>query len=465
MLNKDCSSYGSFDAKKRERGNSAAYTAVILIGNTCTITAISLPAAIASLGGWLHGLAAIILCVAMNCHVNILVWRLYMSFPGHKHYGELIEAAFERAPIQQRKAAVFLTQLTTYAYIFVGTGYSLLCIGQALGWMFSELHVCLPWLMFAGTIATIALQTFVRSYASLQYLLWANVLSVVSLVLVPLIYFASVGLEESRVSGGRVTPLGATSLASQLEGFSTLVLILTTQYLVVEIVSEMDNPSDYPKAACMQAPPFQFLFVALAGLGGYYFLGNEGSENLPDYLPFGLALRLTAAFFMFSAMSNNIINGIPLCKLLHKAVDPQSYEDGSPRDWSCWSAVVTAMLLSAWFVANLIPFIKDFGNLLGTSFGPACCFLVPILTYVRVYLDFGTQRLPRISRAEWALIAIWFLVSMLLISYGTGTVMVNIHEKWSTYGAPFDCNCHRLWNTCECSSMRPNMDQCAKTIF
>lgn len=455
-------SYGTTDldseslTKKSVAGNSAQYTAVILIGNTCTITAISFPAAFASLGGWANGIAAVVICVTMNAHLSVIVWRIYMAFPGHHHYGDLIYAAFEDTSPLQQNLAYILTNVTTYGFILVSTGYNLLCMGTALGWIFNGFQACLPLLMLIAAVINIILQIGVRTYRSLPPILSANVISVLIVVLVPLSYFASLGTEVTLAPGSKIFATGGSSLAKEIQGFSTLIYTLTTQYLVVEMMSEMEDPKEFPKAACMHVPPFQLVFVVLAGLGGYAYLGSGATLNTPDYLPFGHELKAVAFFFLFSAMMNSVINSIFVCKLVHEKIDPSS-EPGSMRDWSVWSAVVTVVLLFSYLVANLVPFIKEFANLLGTSFGPACCCIVPIVTYARIYSKYGEDKVPRISTAEWFLIGIWFALSLLLMSYGTYEVMQEIYKGWLTFGAPFACNCRGLWATCECSSSRPGM--------
>jgi hypothetical protein len=456
-------SYGSADldseslTKKPTGGNSAHFTAVILISNTCGIGAISLPAAVAALGGWANGIAAVVICTVMNAHLSLIVWRIYMAFPGHRHYGDLIYAAFEDTSPVQQNLAYILTVVTTYGFILVATGYNLLCMGKALGWLFNGFQACLPVLMLIAATINIILQIGVRSYRSLPAILSANVVSVLVVVLVPLGYFASMGSEVTLLPGSQVLAAGGSSFPNEIQGFSTLTFILTTQYLVVEILSEMDDPKEFPKAACIQAPPFQMLFVSLAGLGGYAYLGSAATLNLPDYLPFGAELKATAIFFLFSALMGNLVNSIFMCKLFHEKFDPASSNDGSARDWMVWSTIVTSVLLFSYLTANLVPFIKEFANLLGTSFGPACCFIVPIVTYARIYNKYGEDKVPRISTAEWFLIGIWFVLSVVLMSYGTYTVLREIYKGWLTYGAPFACGCQGLWATCECSASRPGM--------
>jgi len=66
--------------------------------------------------------------------------------------------------------------------------------------------------------------------------------------------------------------------------------------------------------------------------------------------------------------------------------------------------------------------------------------------------------LSRISIAEWAFIAIEFVVAVIMLCYGTVVVSGKIMANWHTYGAPFQCHCELLWNTCACAATRPGME-------
>jgi len=449
-------------------GNSSNLTVAIMIANTCTISAVALPAVMASMG-WAAGTMVTILCAAMNCHTCMLVWRMFMCFPEQKNYGELIEKAFELAPPMQRSGAKALCDFSTYGFIFVGTSYNLVCLAQALGWMFNDWRLCLPMLMLGGTLANIFLQCGIRSLGSSPVLLFANMAAVLVMVLVPLALFANMGSSASRAPGSRFVAVEAGQFATQFQGYGALVYMLTTQYITPELLSEMQDPSEYPKVACQKVLPLQVAFALLAGLGGYYYLGSEGTEIVPDYLPFGGLLQLTAMCFMFGGIVNNLVNGVVICGKMQQwwdlpPDDSESDDTASRRGTITWIGTVSTMFLLAWLIANVVPSIKDFTSLLGASFAPLCCFLVPILAYARLYHDFGEDRLPRISAMEWMAIAFWLLLSLLLMTYGTYQAMRSIQASWATRGYPFDCNCHMLWNTCDCSASRPGMEQCSSGI-
>lgn len=428
-----------------------------MLAGSCTVTAISLPAAIASIGGWVRGVLLVMLCVAMNSHVSVLIWRITMCCPGHTHYGELIYAAFEGASRQKRLYAKAITEFATWGFIFVSTSYNVLVIGEAIGWSFDTWRYCLPTLMLIGTVFNITLQTPMRSLGEMPWVFWVNTVTIILIVAIPLLHYASLGVASSRILDGGVAAMAHAPMKNQLQGCSTLVFMMATQYVNTEMISEMSDPREFPKTVCCLAAPCQVIFILVAGVVGYYYLGNYGTQNSTDYLPFGLELQVTSFAIILNCIINNLLNCVCMCHKIHEIVDGASLR-GTLRDWIVWTTIVVALLLSSWFVANIVPHIQDFANLFGSSLGPLSCYVIPILTYVWVYNHFDEHRVPRISVIEWVVIAAWFALSILLIFYGTYTTLQSVAAHWETNGRPFECHCNLKWDTCSCSASRPGME-------
>lgn len=436
-------------------GSSTLYTAIILLASSCSVTAISIPAAIAQMGGWVRGIILTLICVALNSHVSVIVWRINMCCPGHKHYGDLVYSAFEKAPESQRLAAKRITEYTTWAFIFVSSSYNLLVVGECIGWIFPSWRICLPSLMFLGTALNFLLQAPMRRCGDLPIIFWANMVTMVLIIALPLAYFMVKGVDQSRVDHGGISAMAYSSVSSQLQGMGTLVFMVGTQYLDTEIIAEMQNPKEYPKAVCAQAAPFQVIFILVSGVVFYFYLGQNMTANTTDYLPYGIVLQVTSVAIILNTVSNNLVNCVFMCLKLHKTVDENAAMTGSFRDWFGWNLVVGLMLFISWFVANLVPHIQDFAALFGASFGPFCCYVVPIVTYMRIYFVFGADRVPRITTLEWIIILFWLGLCLLTMTSGTYAAALTVKHHWDTLGSPFECNCHYIWDTCACSAARP----------
>ncbi|CAK9064730.1 unnamed protein product, partial [Durusdinium trenchii] len=111
------------------------------------------------------------------------------------------------------------------------------------------------------------------------------------------------------------------------------------------------------------------------------------------------------------------------------------------------------MLLLSWFSANLVPFFGAAVDFLGASVTPISCWLIPLLLYMRMCWDFPEEA-EKSWTLEWILIALECLLALILVVFGVRSSLLKIIETWSTYGAPFDCHCEGLWETCGCSDLK-----------
>lgn len=446
---------GSSEDQRCVKGVSSYYTAALLVSQSCTIAFISLPSAITHIGGWARALIFILICLAMNCHISVLIGRICKCCPGHVHYGDMVYAAFAKAPGWQRKAAKLLTDVSCWTYIFVSTSYNSLAMGKALGWSLDSVHLCLPIFMLFGMLLNIILQIPMRSFSALPWIPLVDVIAVLVFTLFPMVYFYG----AARVSHAPVdvVAMGYAPLSAQLRGLSTIVFCFATQYVNVELISEMRNPADWARVVCIQAAPFQFFLIMLGGIGMYAILGNSSDVSTTELLPFGSELQTTSLGIIIDALITNLLQSIFLCHKLHEALDSAASRDGSVRNWFTWASTVGAMLSCSWFAANLIPRIEDFANLFGASVGPLTCYIIPIVTYIRIYADSKQDTVSRISIVEWILIACWFALSVLLMTYGTYSALTLIIQHFHNEGRPFSCNCSSMWNTCGCSANRPGM--------
>jgi hypothetical protein len=282
--------------------------------------------------------------------------------------------------------------------------------------------------------------------------------------IIPAVFFAVEGVDESRLRGGKFEELGHVSFRSVQNGVSSITYTLSTQYLIVELAREMAEPEKLPQAYAIVTAPIQLVVLFVCGVGGYYYLGSSIAGSTFTQMPFGLALSLVSICIMISILVANHVNALPICQLMHRFMDPIAEGSGSARDWCVWSAVATSTLFACWLVANAVPFFSDFVSLNGASLAPLANYIIPIAAYTRCYWDNqGDEKLRRhllISKAEWVIIVTEFVLYSVCMVAGTDVAASAIIKKWATYGYPFQCNCEMMWNTCACSAKRPGMEVC-----
>ena len=54
---------------------------------------------------------------------------------------------------------------------------------------------------------------------------------------------------------------------------------MTSQLILVEIIAEMKEPMQMPRAYAKISAPFQLVMFAVAGIGGYLCMGNKARED------------------------------------------------------------------------------------------------------------------------------------------------------------------------------------------
>lgn len=267
------------------------------------------------------------------------------------------------------------------------------------------------------------------------------------------------GVDQSRIPGSSMQAVEELTVSNVSLGLSIMLFSFTSQFMIVEIMSEMEDVSEFPKAYAVMSAPFQGLAFLICGLGGYYFRGDLVHGIIIDSIPFGPWLQVAALCLIVHMVITWVIKGIVFCRALQSAWDPSIAEDGSNQGWMQWVGIVTGIMASSYFIAQIVPFFVDLIDLLGASLSPVVCFILPIVFYMRCLQDSGKPE-DRIGYVEWAVIAVEFSLALVMFFVGTYLSLNNLVDSWRTYGYPFSCHCEGLWNTCECSGSHPGMEHC-----
>jgi len=418
-----------------------------------------MPVAVAQVG-WLLGVVVMTLLLAMNVHVSILLWRAKMRFPKAETMTQLVHHVFAKAPPAQRQAATWAAGVSQYAFICCNLGVFVLTFGKGLGMLFYEARICLPVLVLLGCALIAPLHGSVRNMGAHRSVIWLNIATLVGTIAIPLAYMAYNGVEEVRPEGSSVYAVSLTSLGSVMKCLSITTFGFTSQFILVEVMHEMKEPADFPKAYAISAP-FQFVAFMVVGLMGYYYMGDKVKGNVFDTLPFGPLLRVAAVCLTVHMLISYLIKSIVACKAIHVLVDGAHARLDSARAWAGWNGVMLSVMLVSWLIANLCPFFADLTGLLGASVTPVCCYLVPIACFLRLQHDLPAAERSR-GRLEYAVLALELAFALTLMVFGTQDAIDTISASWETYGYPFECHCEDVWNTCACSADHAGMeDVCA----
>lgn len=373
--------------------------------------------------------------------------------------------AFSNAPEGQRNFVVLVGTIGQHSFLFAVMGIYILSSGRALGNMFHDFYVCLPtWALIACCII-IPFHATARKMGTWQSLIWLNVATIVGTCFIPLLYMASQGAAVTRAPGSSFVAVADFNFRHVLGAISTFSFSLTSQFLAIEIMSEMKTPGEFPRSYMCIAAPFQAVAFLLVGVGGYYFIGDKVTGMIGDNIPFGLFFRLAAICLFSHMIVTYLIKGIVFVRAAHDFMSQKSTEqDESYSAWQMWGVLVAIVAVLAWLVANTIPFFNELVDLVGSTVTPICCYIVPIASYVRWARDFP-QKEHSISKVEGIILALEIILAIILLVFGTYFASQRIIESWETFGPPFACHCQGMWNTCQCSASHAGMlDQCPAPV-
>jgi len=255
-------------------------------------------------------------------------------------------------------------------------------------------------------------------------------------ILIPLCYMVVAGVEETRLEG------------SQVFAISNIT------------ITEMKEPQKMPQAYGLIASPFMAVAFLTVGLGGYYYVGDAVHGMVSELMPFGGLLQAGAICLVLHMLVAYLIKSVVMCQAVQKVVDAEysSPDDKRPRTWLSWNVMVVLVVGAVYLLANIVPFFTDLVDLLGASATPISCWLIPILLFVRWYKNTPANARTTVGPLEWALIALEVTLALVLMVFGTFVATKDIFEHWHTYGYPFQCHCHGMWDTCACSSDHVGMN-------
>jgi hypothetical protein len=396
----------------------------------------------------------------MNVHIALLMWRIRMHFPNVHNYTQLVNMAFSAAPDSQRQFMVFVGGAGQKAFLAAMLGIYILSCGRALGSMFYDVVACLPtWTLLACGLI-LPFHATARKLGTWKSLIWLNVATICGTCIIPLAYMWNQGLETTRPPGSSFVATADLNFRDMFSALSTFTFAFTSQFMIIEIISEMKDPSQFPQACMFIAAPFQCVAFLLVGIGGYYFVGDQVAGMIGDTIPFGAAFRLAAICLLTHMVVTFIVKGIILCRAAHSMVDKDAEGDDSSHAWQMWAYIVTTVTFLAWLIANVVPFFNELVDLTGASLTPVCCYIVPIVCYLRWVHDFGSKAYA-LGAFEATILMVELALAVSLLVFGTYFSVSRIIDTWDTFGPPFGCHCENMWNTCQCSGKHAGMlDQC-----
>jgi amino acid permease len=276
----------------------------------------------------------------------------------------------------------------------------------------------------------------------------ASLISALTIFLVVCMCLAQIVAEPDSEggAGGR----GDAHLVDPHAGFweatsatSSFVFAMAGQKIYLEMMAEMRDPSEFPKAL-YAATPIMFLSYTAVSLTGYAIRGDQAPLYLMDVLSAGSAPKTFASLLMLvHMMISYTLNSQVLCRRIHRLVDPvlvDVHDPNHPRYKEArtqWAKISGSVMFAAWTLSNSIPFFSDFIELIGSLCSAPLALGLPAL----FYWEACRRNFVRMSVNEARLLWTFGAASVALIVFGTVAALRDFVHHSKEYGAPFDCFC------------------------
>jgi hypothetical protein len=384
-------------------------------------------AVILSMYGWVAGLLILVLAWPLNLYAAHLLWRCRNVFPGAISLGDLVYYLTRSAFAMY--TAFFFVNIT-----ILGTlAFQIESAAANIYWFFSNDltsggHCYVVFLAGVCLIVIPLLQ--LRYLHNLTFINMVNLSCLLVFVCI-MVYMLSV----DGVLPGAVQKIGLnekylwdSTKLSEDTGDDSVVLFGVEmvffgyyyQLIVLEIISEMKDPSEFPKANYWSTPAVIFVAVTCA-VSRYYFQGEEvvltdadTDEILHSIFDYGLRVRAAYEYVGMACFSIHmigccVIRGLILTRSIHLLVHPAA---ANKRTWKSrfeWTGISVAVMVLAWLItlginsAGLMTLFLGFLALL-TS------IVLPIALYIQCCRR--TKTIKKVPIIEWVLIAFILLLAL-----------------------------------------------------
>merc|ERR1719265_2661939 len=382
-----------------------------------------------------------------NNHVGIMLYRIWRAHPESRTLSQLAYNVFKERGDEVANRWMTFTAVTQLIFLCCVCGVFALVVGKALGMVFYDVFWCLPVWSLIGCLAVFPLLASVQTMGGWSSLLLLNVATMFIGIGGAFTQFSEEGPGRTRAYGAQVVAVTAFDPSNWFLGTSTAIYASCCQMILVEIMAEMRNPLEFPRAYTRIGIPFSLVLLTAVGCGSYYFMGDKYDGMLADSMEFGPALRWVGGALVINALTVFYVKGVVVVKEIKKRWSTK--EEGPTASWAMVALIV---VLSAWLTAQIVPFFSDLIELVGASLCPLVCYILPIC----FFLQFDRER-QHASPAERVTIYAELVCCVILFFAGTYVAAERIMRPWGTYGYPFECHCENMWNTCRCSADHKGM--------
>ena len=407
---------------------------ICLIVEAIALGSLSMPSAFASLGM----VAGVIMTVGLGLiaiYTSYVVGQVKLKHPHVEHYADAVGLMWGKFGYELTSAMfVLFLVLLTGSHVLTGT----------IAWtqIVDKPGVCaLVWgVISAILLYFLALPPTFHEFAVLGYIDFCSIIVAIGVTMI------ATGVEASKAPGGlSAVPWSAwpphdISFASVFLSTTNIIFAYSFAVCQYSFMAEMHTPPDYVKSIWTLGLIEIFIYT-LTGAIIYSFVGSNvespailsGSKTV-SRVAFGIALPV---IFISGAINTTVVG-----KYIMGRVFPRSelrYVN-TRKGWSIWLVLIAGLTVTAWVIAEAIPFFNALLGIISSLFISGFTFYFPALFWFTI-LKKGKWNANKKNIGLTVLNALVLCIGICVLVCGTYASIEDILKsyKTGTVGGSFTC--------------------------
>lgn len=311
-----------------------------------------LPYAMSQLG-WVAGIGVCVVFGLFAVYSGLLLSKVRNNFcPNCENFSDLAMVVSGPRFGGFTKWAIWINWTLLLPYYLMSTT-------RALEVAIGTTNICFPEVMLC-VVAGLALLVQLRTLHALTWLAAASggAISIsILLILIDFGLYAEAGTPGgagfNKINETRLWPEANVGVVEVYGSTASFIFAYQGQSVFLEIMREMKNPQEFPKAVSAATGVMMFTYLLIITLS-YLAKGEDIPDFAPDAVTDPIFRRVVGVLVAFNLFSSYLLTNVPLALAIHEAVAP-----GTAREFSGWKGRVH------WFMIT--------GILLGFSFIVAKC--------------------------------------------------------------------------------------------
>ncbi|KAJ5108748.1 transmembrane amino acid transporter protein-domain-containing protein [Penicillium angulare] len=343
---------------------------IVLIVQSIALGSLGLPAAFASLGMVL-GVCACIFFGITSCYASYTIGQVKLKFPHVANYVDMGSLMGRYGTLVFSFFFVSLATLTVGSHCLTGQiALSTITSSSMCALIFGVASAIILFLL--------ALPPSFSEMAVLGYIDFASIILAIGITMV--------ATGAQRVDDVDWSPWPRENLTFS-EGFVALENIVFAFGFASSqpsFMAEMHTPEDYLKSIKILCTVETVVYTLTGGII-YYLVGD--SVQSPALLSAGSTLsRVTFGVALPVIFISGSINATAVCKYIHGQV----YKDSvvryvnTTKGWITWIGLVALVNLTAWVIAEAIPFFSELLSICAALFVSGLSFYLPPVMWFRL---------------------------------------------------------------------------------